>query len=418
MKTIRHILVLAAVAAAFSCNKEETPAPVPAPAPGPEGEDIVMPPVAVEGCVAFAEWPFKDACVALADTDGDGEVSLDEALAVTELVVPGKGIQDLTGLEAFRNVWKVDARDNDIVSADVLKELHLLHWLDLRGNANLRSFDLTGCTIYFDHCLFEATENLRYRVLSRQVGVAGGGEWSTNSDPWCEHSRHVRDERTTADWSRQDRLVKIHDRSETVTKDGREMEYSICFTGIGYLDVDLEDGSYDRLMRDCAELFRTRYPDLTERWDCFDVYYLERIIENRFKWMGCPWDSDWANDPEARSMKEGYNAERRDLITGAYEAVAGENPDGTKKVFIIQASLHPAPHQQGCPCNTLTGTCYPYMLKQLSPKLSNAYTMGIEFAPFLDDFSDELAFVKDQTPGSVIDSRADVMIDYLMQELF
>lgn len=377
-----------------------------------------LPPKAAEGSVAFAEWPFKEACLEAADRNGDGEVSPDEALSVTELVIPGRGIHDLAGLEAFRNIWKLDARDNDIEDADVLRELRRLHWLDLRGNRGLRTFDLTGCSIYFDHCLFEATDELEYRVLSRQVGVAGGGEWSTNSDPWCEHSVHVRDERQTSDWSHQNRLVKLQDRSGTVTRDGREMEYSICLTGIGYIDADLEDGSYDRLMRDAAGLLRTRFPELAARWDCFDVYYMERVTENRHKWMECPMGSDWTNDPKARSMKEGFNAENRDLLTDAYDAIAGENPDGTRKVFIVELNLHPAPHQQGIPCDCLLGTCYPYESKSLDPRLQNAYLQRFTFAPYVDNFADEQAFVLDQTPTSLIDERIDKVVDYFVEELF
>ena len=374
--------------------------------------------LAKPGCVQFQDIAFKKAMTAAADTDRDGFVSLTEAEAVREIDIAGKGVRDLAGLESFVNAERLDARDNDIEDADVLAQLHRLHWLDLRGNKNLRTFDLTGCSIYFDYCLFEATDDLAYRVLSRQIGVAGGGEWSTNSDPWCEHSVHVRDERQTADWSRQNRLVKLHDRTKAVSKDGRTMEYSICLTGIGYIDADLEDGSYDRLMRDAAALLRSRFPKLADRWDCFDVYYMERLIENRYKWMECPAGSDWKNDPKARSMKEGFNAETEDLLTDAYDAIAGDNPDSTKKVFIVELNLHPAPHQQGIPCDCLLGTCYPYASKRLAPRLENAYHQRFIFSPYVDDFKDEEAFILDQTPVSLIDNRIDQVVEYIVGELF
>ena len=80
----------------------------------------------------------------MADKDGDDDISSEEAEAVEIINIKAKGVKDLTGLDWFKNTWKLDAGDNDIEDAMIVSELHYLHWLNLKGNKNLKCFDVRG----------------------------------------------------------------------------------------------------------------------------------------------------------------------------------------------------------------------------------------------------------------------------------
>lgn len=309
---------------------------------------ITLGPAPVAGCVVFQDWNFKKACVEIADKNGDNEVSFEEAEAVQELVVADKGIKDLTGLEAFRNVWKFDARNNDIEDATVLKELHLLHWMDLKGNKNLKTFDVTGCTIYFDHCDYEVTKDLKYYQLKRQLGISG----KPTSDPYCEHSKHIRDERQTSDWSHQDNAVKIWEHTKNRIVDGVQMQYAFCVTGIGYIDVDIQDGSFKRIMTECIDKYFSQVPELAEIKDYVDIYYMEHCNKNRYEFM-IPEDmvTDFYNSPEYKDADERYQQETHSLPEKVWISIFGEKSlqEGPldKELFLAEFNIHCQPRQQG-----------------------------------------------------------------------
>lgn len=224
-----------------------------------------------EGMVPFKEKAFKEAVLAIADTNGDLDISPEEALAVKELNISGKGIKDLTGLDYFKNVWKLDAQDNDIIDGTIIKELHLLHWLDLKGNKNLRTFDVTTCTFFFERCEFEVTEDLVYYTSRNQVNI------TNTSDPMCDHSRHIRDDRQTTDWSRQDEII-------TVKKHTKGNGYPIVFSSFSLIDVDINDGTYERFMMDFIDFMFIHEPDreFLEKWgDYLDIYIVLHLEPNR-----------------------------------------------------------------------------------------------------------------------------------------
>ena len=365
------------------------------------------------GCVAFKEWNFKNACLAIADTDSDGEISFEEAEAIEELVAVGKGIKDLTGLDAFRNLWKVDLRDNDIEDADILKELHLLHWLDLTGNKNLRTFDLTGCTIYFDHCKYATPENLRYTVLRRQVGVSGGQEYGFNSDPYCKYSKHIRDERVTTDWSRQDELVLIKPHTKTWKKDGKEMSYAICLTGMGYIDVDINDGSLDRLMRDSAE----KLPicgDLKDKWDYFDVYYMSHIMESRFKYQ-FPKEEFW--EETGKAISEAGLIELREINETAYKKIFNDDDSGTKKLIIIFLCLTNFPNQTGLQGDYSSLPLYLSERSKYKKCMRNAYRQNNSLSSFLED-ENEWYNLMDRTPQMNLFFGMEDDINTILSDIF
>ena len=364
-------------------------------------------------CVNFTDWAFKKACLEIADSDEDGEVSFAEAESVQELVIVGKGIKDLTGLEAFKNVWKLDARNNDIEDADILKELHYLHWLDLQGNNRLRTFDLTGCTIYFDHCKYATPAGLRYTVLRRQVGVSGGQEYGFNSDPYCKYSKHIRDERVTTDWSRQDELVLIKPHTKTWKKDGKEMSYAICLTGMGYIDVDINDGSLDRLMRDSAE----KLPicgDLKDKWDYFDVYYMSHIMDSRFKYQ---FPNSAFYEEIGENQRKAALKESRDIAETAYKKIYNDDDSGTKKLIDIHLFLTNFPNTSGFQGLFGSIPCY---VDEKSPHkkcMRNAYVQYRTFSGYLED-EDEWYYLQDMNPQMNLFDGMEDDINTLLADIF
>ncbi len=224
-----------------------------------------------EGMVPFTDRAFKETMLETADINGDFDISPEEALAVKELNISGKGIKDLTGLGYFKNVWKFDGQDNDIVDGTIIKELPLLYWLDLKGNKNLKTFDVTGCTFFFEHCEFEVTDDLVYYTTRQQVFVTNA------SDPMCEHSKHVRDDRQSTDWSRQDEII-------TVKKHTKGSGYPIIFSSFSLIDVDINDGSYERFMMDKINFMLQNKGDkeFFDKWgDYLDIYIVLHIEPNR-----------------------------------------------------------------------------------------------------------------------------------------
>lgn len=274
-----------------------------------------------DNCVKFESWNLKNAILGVADTDGDEEISFEEALAVRELVLAGKEISDLTGLEAFKNVWKLDLRDNLIEDATCLKQLPLLYWLDLKGNKKLRTFDVTNCTQYFEHCEFELTNDLSYYTFRQQVGIINA------SDPDCLRSHHVIDTRTSSDFSRHGRLTSV----QKHTKQSGAVP-SIVFSGLGYLDIDYQDGSWKRLMDDISDAFWNASP-IAEYREYFDVYYIEWVDENRNRYYS-PELADHSG-AEYKNARKTYEAAILNLQRRCYESVYGSSGEVTQLVIFV-----------------------------------------------------------------------------------
>ena len=226
-----------------------------------------------EGCVRFIDPAFRAAMASIADRDGDGFVSYDEALAVTEIFAVGKGIRDLTGLDAFTNVWKLDLRNNDIEDATVLKELPHLYWLDLKGNKHLKTFDVTGCSFYFEHCEFDVNENLLYYTARRQINVS----WASDEYPY--HFSSKEDPRESVDYSRQNELHLLRRHTKGTGKK------AIVIAGRGYIDIDILDGTWNRIVDKCFAYLINDYPKLQPYLDYLDIYSLDHISNNRYQYI-------------------------------------------------------------------------------------------------------------------------------------
>ncbi len=96
--------------------------------------------------VTFADSNFKDALVAhttpVIDTNGDGEIQVTEAEATNQLLVSGKGLADLGGIEAFTNIVTLACADNYISQLDLTSNTNLVD-VDARINF-LSEIDLSA----------------------------------------------------------------------------------------------------------------------------------------------------------------------------------------------------------------------------------------------------------------------------------
>ncbi len=104
-------------------------------------------PQAKEGCVPFTDWEMKNACLAVADKDNDGEISYEEALAVKVLDISGKNVNNLDGLEYFKKIEQLDCRNNNIkeVNLDDIESYSRLKKIHLENNPLIDIPNVGGC---------------------------------------------------------------------------------------------------------------------------------------------------------------------------------------------------------------------------------------------------------------------------------
>ena len=277
----------------------------------PVGQSFIV--VNKEGTVQFKDKAFKTAMLELYDKDGDGDVSKDEALEAQTIELVNKGIKDISGIEDFQNVWMIDLRDNDIEDATLIKDHPYLHWLSLKGNKHLKTFDVRGCSSYFEVCDFEVTDDLDYYLYYRTMGVT----WP--DDKYCRHSHHSRDPRLTEDWSREGECYQVYKHTKGPGK------LAIVVSGIGWIDVDVKYGTFERIVHEYIELLKDA-PTWKENWEYLDVYVYIHMAEKRCQWMYWNEELEEAiqngyHTPENIAKKEAYNQHRKALWENMEKAV-------------------------------------------------------------------------------------------------
>ena len=113
----------------------------------------------VTNVIQFADANFKAYCVENFDTDGDGEISYVEALAVTSISCEYKGIQSLSGIEYFANLTYLSCSSNQLTSLDVSQNTALEN-LYCSDN-QLTSLDVSGATaLTYLRCGYNQLTNL------------------------------------------------------------------------------------------------------------------------------------------------------------------------------------------------------------------------------------------------------------------
>lgn len=92
--------------------------------------------------ISFADAGFKAYCVENSDTDGDGEISEDEAKGVTAIDCSLANITSLVGIEYFSNLETIDLSCNKLTSLDLSNSPKLTQVLV--NNNSLQSLTLSG----------------------------------------------------------------------------------------------------------------------------------------------------------------------------------------------------------------------------------------------------------------------------------
>lgn len=106
---------------------------------------------------------FRKALIALGlDANGDSSIQRDEVQGVDTLVVSGKNIASLRGIQAFSQLRYLDCSDNQLANLDSLKRLPLLTYLDFANNG-LTSLDL------FPNPLLEKVFGYNNRLTSFKI---------------------------------------------------------------------------------------------------------------------------------------------------------------------------------------------------------------------------------------------------------
>ncbi len=279
-----------------------------------------------DNLVEFKDKVLQEVLVNRFDGNYDGEISYEEALLVEEIDIRGCGVTNLTGIGSFKNAWKLDARDNDIENGTEIARLPRLYWLDLSGNPNLDTIDISGCSMYFEHFMFdlykEATSGDKIQTRTtftatyNQIYSTSYPDYRTfEDDPEYDNKRRknmikweldsrlrpITDDRRSTDFSRHYELVKIKEH----TKGSGNL--ALVFSGMGFLDTDIKDGTYERAIRDLIYHTSRHYQfSYADNWECFDVYYLVYVSP-------------------ARTNVEDYKQQWRDIASRSRQMIFGDD---------------------------------------------------------------------------------------------
>lgn len=122
--------------------------------------------------INFPDKVFKKYLIDNFDKDGDGEISLTEALTITKVLCTQKGIKSIAGIEYLSNLEILDCSRNNIEDIDISKNIALKHLscyrnplknnLDIQNNHNLISLYCRECNLNHLNCL----NNRNLKILS------------------------------------------------------------------------------------------------------------------------------------------------------------------------------------------------------------------------------------------------------------
>lgn len=121
--------------------------------------------------INFPDKVFKKYLIENFDKDGDGEISLTEALTITKVLCPQKGIKSIAGIEYLSNLEVLDCSRNEIEDIDISKNKKLKH-LSCYSNpiCNLNIKDNTlFITLYCGNCNIgelDCSQNKDLEILS------------------------------------------------------------------------------------------------------------------------------------------------------------------------------------------------------------------------------------------------------------
>lgn len=116
---------------------------------------------------------FKAALVAKFDKDGDGEIGKEEALAVKEISVSGKGIKSMDGIQYFENLQRLDCSFNELTAID-LSENSKLDVLSVAHNS-ISQIDLGKVSLNILICFENKLSDLDLSSQTNLQSISCGG---------------------------------------------------------------------------------------------------------------------------------------------------------------------------------------------------------------------------------------------------
>ena len=251
-----------------------------------------------DGMVQFDDAAFKKAVLEMHDTDGDGDLSIEEAEAIEHLDVSGKDIRNLNGVEPMRNLRSLDFRNNPKLykiinnnGADIIYNQDASAFIDLSDPHPFLidiylpggiKIDITGCPSYVwmrgDDATSKGTEKkpifYDYAITQRTDQYIGYmiDKLSYN----CTYAKRIFTETDTAktqDWSQAGKEIYIQ-------KHTKGPGIPITLTIKGFIDKDIESDSDDRLAKIAFEHMFAHDPMKSYR-DYFDCIYVIFISQER-----------------------------------------------------------------------------------------------------------------------------------------
>ena len=179
---------------------------------------------------AFLQWVEKK------DSDGDGFLSQEELDAVTAMDLRKQGIEQLDGLEYFRNLESLNCSENDL-TALVLEDFPALTSLTCNENASLETLDLSGVpALEHLYCFHSALTELDLQDVPALTYLAWGGsplqELDLSNNPELQVLHVLGGDLADADLSHNpklDMLLWNHTRIETLDLSNQtELTYLNC----------------------------------------------------------------------------------------------------------------------------------------------------------------------------------------------
>lgn len=211
----------------------------------------------IDGYVWFECLEMKKATVEKYDTNDDGEISYEEADEITELDLKDRGVTSTIGIEHMHHLQKLDIRGNLIPDEGVIDLSGEHHWFnEIYNDNNNLTIDLTGCAVEVNG---KSPYNNKRKLRTNQY-----------YDGSCGNYPEIY---TSKDFSKDGETIVLWNHTEG---DG----IPILLKGQYFVDVDVNTGYYDKLMKEVAQSLFDVEPYKSFK-EYFDVSYEINIDEKR-----------------------------------------------------------------------------------------------------------------------------------------
>lgn len=197
-----------------------------------------------------------------ADEDNDGYIHVTEARKVESIDLSGTQIKSLEGLEAFRNIRRLDISDTGLDFADLSEDFRFLGEIILDDDTDV---NITGCRMIIN---LTNPDNDLYTgditAFENQIIRPDTGRRTYKTDPY-----------RSTDFSMDGQKVYI----QKATLPSKNT-YTVQMELLGLTDKDIETGVMDEIAREACEHIFSKEPMKSFR-EYFDVLYTIAVYWKR-----------------------------------------------------------------------------------------------------------------------------------------